>query len=115
MRILIVDDSKFLRKAVSTLLKSRGYSVCEAADGETAVTIAGQERPDVILLDMILPKLSGTDVLRRLRQDASTALIPVIMLTGIGKDQELSAALAAGADRCLLKDKLQLNEVALAL
>src|ERR671924_2147110 len=83
MKILIVDDSKFLRKAVSTLLKSRGYSVCEAADGETALATAAQEQPDVILLDMILPKISGTDVLRRLRRDASTTAIPVVMLTGI--------------------------------
>ena len=115
MKVLIVDDSKFLRKAVSTLLKSRGYSVCEAADGETALATAAQEQPDVILLDMILPKISGTDVLRRLRRDASTTAIPVVMLTGIANDDELRAAFAAGPNRCLLKDNLQLSEVTLAL
>jgi two-component system phosphate regulon response regulator PhoB len=115
MKILLVDDSKFLRKAVSSLLQARGYKVFEAGDGETALTIALQEHPNAILLDMILPKLSGTDVLRRLKQDASTATTPVIMLTGIGKETELRTALAAGADRCLLKDNLQLTELVLAL
>jgi CheY-like chemotaxis protein len=115
MKILIVDDSKFLRKAVSSLLQARGYTVLEAADGETALTLAVQEHPNAILLDMTLPKLSGIEVLHRLKQAATTAHVPVIILTGIGSESDLHTALATGAERCLLKDNLQLTELALAL
>lgn len=82
-KILLVDDSKFLRLATERALMRAGYEVQTADDGEHALEVAHQQRPDLILLDMLLPKVSGQDVLRALKNDPATASIAVIVLTGL--------------------------------
>ena len=82
-KILLVDDSKFLRMATERALARAGYDVITATDGEHALQLAREKLPDVILLDMLLPKMTGPDVLRALKRDPATARIAVIVLTGL--------------------------------
>lgn len=82
-KILLVDDSKFLRLATERALARAGYEVSTAVDGENALQVAREKRPDLILLDMLLPKMTGPDVLKALKKDPETASIAVVVLTGL--------------------------------
>ena len=84
-KILVVDDSKFLRLATERALLRAGYQVSTAIDGEAALKIAREEKPDVILLDMLLPKITGPDVLKTLKNDPATAGIAVVAFTGLSQ------------------------------
>jgi CheY-like chemotaxis protein len=86
--VLLVEDNRILQLASQRVLTRAGYRVLTAEDGEKAVAIAHSEHPDIILLDMMLPKLSGPEVLSRLTQDPSTAHIPIVVLTGLSKKNE---------------------------
>lgn len=86
--ILLVEDSRFLRIANERALAKAGYNVVSAADGEQALLIARERTPNLILLDMMLPKMDGVSVLRALKHDSQTKSIPVIVLTGLGKQNE---------------------------
>src|SRR3954463_6447721 len=87
-RVLLVEDSKFLRIANERALTKAGFRVSFAADGEEALRIAQAELPDVILLDMLLPKLSGPAVLRKLKESPATSSIPVIVLSALSQMNE---------------------------
>lgn len=82
-KILLVDDSKFLRLATARALARAGYDVFTASDGEEALKRARAQKPDVILLDMLLPKITGPDVLKALKKDPETADIAVVAFTGM--------------------------------
>jgi two-component system, OmpR family, alkaline phosphatase synthesis response regulator PhoP len=96
-RVLIAEDDRFLSKAAEMVLKRHGYTVLLAADGDEALEQARRERPDLILLDLIMPKRQGFEVLRALKEDAATAAIPVIVMSSLGQDTDVAMALAAGA------------------
>ncbi len=83
--ILVVEDSKFLRVANERLLTRNGYHVLGAGDGEEALRLARESRPDLILLDMMLPKVDGPAVLHRLKEDPATSSIPVIVMTSLSQ------------------------------
>jgi CheY-like chemotaxis protein len=83
MKILLVEDSKFLRMSTERALTKAGYEVVCAGDGEEALRLAREHLPALVLLDMMLPKISGPDVLKALKQDPATAGIPVMVLTGL--------------------------------
>jgi CheY-like chemotaxis protein len=85
MKILLVDDSKFLRLSTGRALARAGYDVSTAVDGEQAIEKARDEIPDLILLDMLLPKITGPDVLKALKLDVRTAAIPVVVFTGLSE------------------------------
>ncbi|MGO9087969.1 MAG: two-component system response regulator [Candidatus Sulfotelmatobacter sp.] len=87
-KILLVEDSKFLRLATERALARAGYDVITAADGEDAVKKARENLPHLILLDLLLPKVTGTDVLKALKQDPVTAGIAVVVLTGMSQKNE---------------------------
>jgi CheY-like chemotaxis protein len=91
-KILLVEDSKFLRMSIDRALTSAGYQVVSAGDGDEALRLAREQAPQLILLDIMLPKMTGPDVLKALKQDAATASIPVMMLTSLS--QKNAAALA---------------------
>lgn len=95
-RVLLADDSKFLRAAHELFLKKDGFAVIKASDGEEALQLARQERPDVVVLDLLMPKLGGVEVLQALKQDPGTAGIPVIILSGLSQKNE-SMLTEAGA------------------
>jgi CheY-like chemotaxis protein len=85
MKILLVEDSKFLRVATGRALTRAGYEMSFAGDGDEALLMAGEKLPDLILLDMMSPKMSGLEVLQALKKDPATAAIPVIVLTGLSE------------------------------
>lgn len=83
IKILLVEDSKFLRMATERALARAGYEVLTAADGQSALAAAEKQRPDLILLDMLLPKITGPDVLKALKSNPATARIAVVVLSGL--------------------------------
>jgi len=108
-KILLVDDSKFLRMATERALARAGFSVITADDGGKAIELAKQERPDVILLDMLLPGVTGPDVLKSLKKDPRTATIPVIAFTGLSHKNE-GRLRQDGACAYLEKSTLELDK-----
>lgn len=84
-KILLCDDSKFLRLATERALARAGYDVTTATDGEQALQLAREKMPDVILLDMLLPRMTGPDVLKALKKDPATARIAVVVFTGLSQ------------------------------
>ena len=86
--ILVVEDSKFLKIANERILSKAGYQVVGATDGEEALRIAGDRHPDLILLDMMLPKMGGLEVLQSLKRNPATTQIPVIILTSLSQKNE---------------------------
>jgi|SRR5579884_3369996 len=85
MKTLVIDDSKFQRVAIQRALARAGHDVTTAGDGEEGLRAASAAKPDLIILDMLLPKVSGIDVLRSLRRDSTTKAVPVIVLTGLSE------------------------------
>ncbi|PYX58995.1 MAG: response regulator [Acidobacteria bacterium] len=114
MKILLVEDSKFQRVANGRALTHAGYSVIYAADGEEGLRAARESIPDLILLDMMLPKLSGLDVLRALKSDVLAKHIPVIVLSGLGQANE-ARLLKDGAAAFFTKSEKSSENASLAL
>lgn len=85
MKILLVEDSKFLRMSTERALTTAGYEVISASDGEQVSKLAREHAPALILLDVMLPKMSGPDVLKLLKNDPATSAIPVMMLTSLSQ------------------------------
>ncbi len=102
-RILVVDDDLLIREILTDQLERAGYVVRTAADGEAALAQVAEDPPDVILLDLLLPKIDGFEVCRRLKADARTILIPVVMVTALTATADRLRGLAVGADDFLSK------------
>jgi adenylate cyclase len=102
-RILVVDDTPMNIKLLGDLLTAKGYSVATAANGEQALAAIAAAPPDLVLLDVMMPGLSGYDVCRRIRDNPATALLPVVMCTSLDPIQERVKGIEAGADDFLSK------------
>ncbi len=109
MKVLIVDDSRFLRMANERALVRNGHVVITASDGEEGLRMARERKPDLVVLDMMLPKISGPEVLRALRQDPSTASMPVMVLSSLPQSNE-QKLLDAGATSYFAKSELMLDK-----
>jgi CheY-like chemotaxis protein len=109
VKILLVEDSKFLRLATGRALAHAGYEMTFAGDGDEALLMAGENLPDLILLDMMLPKMSGPDVLKALKKEPVTAAIPVVVLTGLSQANS-DRLLSDGASAFLTKADLALDQ-----
>jgi CheY-like chemotaxis protein len=108
-KVLLVEDSKFLRIANERALAKAGYEVSTAADGEEALRVANDKLPDIILLDMLLPKLSGPEVLQALKRNPATQAIPVIVVSSLSQRNE-GKLKQAGAVEYLEKASLDLEK-----
>jgi two-component system phosphate regulon response regulator PhoB len=96
-KILVAEDDKQIGDMIAFKLTNGGHQVIRAADGEQAVTLAGRELPDLILLDAMMPGLSGFEVLRRLKSDPTLRVVPVIMVTAKGHERDVLSGLRGGA------------------
>ena len=111
--ILIVDDEEDLRNLVDINLRREGFETLQAADGATAISLARSERPALIILDMMLPDLSGTEVCRRLRAEPETRLVPIIFLSARGEEIDRVVGFEVGADDYVVKAHLSTRELVL--
>jgi two-component system alkaline phosphatase synthesis response regulator PhoP len=102
-KILVVDDEESVREIYNKELSRSGFNVVLAVDGEEGLLKAGEELPDLILLDVMMPKLSGLDVLKQLKKNELTKKIPVLLLTNLGEETIIKEGFGMGADGYLLK------------
>ncbi len=109
--ILLVEDDKFLVDIFATRLKSAGYSVLVANDGESGLQVATEHHPHLILLDVIMPQMDGYEVLAKLKQQDMTKDIPVILLTNLGHEEDVEKGLKSGAAGYMIKAQYTPTEV----
>ena len=110
-KILVIEDDKFLRELISQKLIKEGYDVVEAIDGERGVKTTKEEKPDLILLDLILPGIDGFEVLARIKSDSSVADKPVIILSNLGQKDDIEKGLKMGAVDYLIKAHFTPGEI----
>lgn len=111
MKILIVEDEDVLVRVLQEKFEEEKFQVAVALDGETALPLAKKFKPDIILLDVILPKISGIEVLEKLKADDDLRNIPVIMLSNIDEDRKIKQAFELGAVDYMVKTQHPINEV----
>ena len=111
MKIMVVEDDAALREIYSIRITAEGYEVVSAGDGEEALAVAVREKPDLILSDVMMPKISGFDMLDILRSTPETANIKVIMMTALSADDQRARGERLGADRYLVKSQVGIEDV----
>ena len=112
IRILLAEDDRILRKAGEVSLKKKGYEVISAVDGEDALAKARDHKPDLVLLDVMMPKMNGFEVLQALKGEPAIRDIPVIMLTNLEQPADIKRAADWGAHSYLVKSNMNLDELA---
>jgi len=110
-KILFIEDESALQKTFGEILKQEGYEMISALDGETGLRLAKSEKPDLILLDLILPKMHGFDVLKKIKEDKEIKNIPVIVLTNLEDIKDVDRAIGLGATTYLVKAQYSLEEI----
>src|ERR1041385_181226 len=111
MRILIIEDDAFLRRAYEVGLRGQGFEVHAAADGEIGISMAAMNPPEAILLDILMPALSGVRVLERLKQNPALARVPVVVLSNACTADEAQGILAMGASAYLSKTGASMADI----
>ena len=110
-KILFVEDDNNLVQSLKGVAKQEGFQFISAFDGERGAELAKKEEPDLILLDLILPKKSGFDVLKEIKANEKLAKIPIIILTNLEDGKDLEKALSLGANTYLVKTNYSMEEV----
>jgi two-component system, OmpR family, response regulator len=110
-KILIIEDEETLRKSLSEYLVEEKFEVLEASDGEAGLEMTKREMPDLIILDIILPKMDGFTVLEEIKKDSKGKSIPVILLTNLESPEDIQKAFEKGATTYLVKSDYKLEDV----
>lgn len=110
-KILIIEDDKFLRELIARKLEKEGYEALEAVDGEDGFKKIKTDKPDLILLDLILPGVDGFEVLSKTKEDITLAQIPVIILSNLGQKEDVDRGLKLGAIDYLIKAHFTPGEI----
>jgi DNA-binding response OmpR family regulator len=110
-KILIVEDDAILLSILADSLAQAGFEIIQAKDGKEGLAAALREHPDLILLDIIMPKMDGVTMLKKLRQDKKCLATPVILLTNLGYNKEVDEAMKHGASDFLVKANWKINDV----
>ncbi|MDP4007405.1 MAG: response regulator [bacterium] len=110
-KILLIEDESALQKTMGDALSGEGYEVLSALDGEVGIKLAKEKKPSLILLDLVLPKMTGFEVLEQLQKDEETKRIPVIVLTNLENLQDIQRTTELGATTYLVKANYELAEV----
>ena len=109
--ILVIEDDKFLRELITRKLLNEAYEVSEAVDGEEGIKKIKEEKPDLVLLDLILPGIDGFEVLSRMREEPNLSSIPVIILSNLGRKEDVEKGLKLGAVDYLIKAHFTPGEI----
>jgi len=110
-RVLVVEDDRFLRRACEASLRQRGYAVSAAVDGEEGLRLARAELPDLVLLDLLMPRMTGVEVLRALREDEATCGIKVLVLSNSSREEDMAEVQRLGVSGYWVKANLSLQEL----
>lgn len=110
-KILFIDDESVLQKTFGDIIKEQGYDMVSALDGEIGFRLAKTEKPDLIMLDLVMPKQNGFETLKALKEDEDTQNIPVIVLTNLEDMKNVEKAIELGATTYLVKANYKLEEV----
>lgn len=110
-KILFVEDEEALQKTMGEMLEQKGFTVLKALDGVSGLETARREAPNIILLDLVLPKKDGFEVLAELKQDPATKNIPIIVLTNLEGSADIEKALSLGATTYLVKANYNLSDL----
>ena len=111
-KILIIEDDPVFQQTLSEFLRTDGFEVFSAVDGEEGIKLAREKSPNIVLLDIILPKKNGYEVIAELKKEPTTKNIPIVLLTNLGGVQDVEKALELGATTYLVKSDYKLEEVA---
>jgi DNA-binding response OmpR family regulator len=111
IKILLIEDDPFLSSMYSAKFEMENFSVSAAEDGEKGLKAASSFKPDIILLDILMPKMNGFEVLEKLKADKETDAIPVILLTNLNQRDEIERGMSLGADDYLIKAHFMPSEV----
>src|SRR6266566_3543891 len=110
-KVLLVEDDNNLREIYDARLQAEGYTIVSAMDGEEALVVAKREKPDLVISDVMMPKISGFEMLDILRNTDGLKDVRVIMLTALGQAEDKTRADALGADRYLVKSQVTLEDI----
>lgn len=110
-KVALIEDDEVLSKALREELEDTGFGVLQAFDGETGFELVKKERPDLILLDIIMPKLDGISLLKKLKDDEDVKNIPVVMLTVFGDYKKIADTIDIGAEAYFIKDQQNMATV----
>jgi len=110
-KILMVEDEKDLQQTLGELLKTEGFEILQAYDGEAGLEMARKEKPDLVLLDLRIPKKDGFEVLEELKKDPNTSAIKVIIFTNLESAEDINRALDAGATTYIVKANYSLDDI----
>lgn len=110
-KVLLVEDDNNLREIYEARLQAEGYTIVSARDGEEALVVAKAEKPDLIIADIMMPKISGFEMLDILRNTEGLKEVPVVMLTALGQSEDQERADKLGADRYLVKSQVTLEDI----
>ncbi|MBU0572027.1 MAG: response regulator [Patescibacteria group bacterium] len=110
-KILIAEDEEFLRSIIKSKLTKAGYEVLEASDGEAALKSIRDEGPSLVLLDLMMPKMNGYDVLKKIQEDPALSKVPVIILSNLGQLNDIEKGKKLGAVDYIVKSNVSINEV----
>jgi len=110
--ILFIEDEQALQKTIGDRLSQEGYEIIPALDGEIGLNLAKTKKPDLIVLDLILPKMNGLEVLKKLKENKETKEIPVVILTNLEEIEKVDKSLELGATTYLVKANYSLEELA---
>ena len=111
-KIIIIEDEKSLLKALRIELADSNLEILSALDGESGLALVKREKPDLVLLDILMPRMDGYEVLKFLKTNKSTKNIPVIVLTNLGQEEEKKRCLDLGAQSFYIKASVRLDELA---
>lgn len=110
-KILVIEDDKFLLKIIKKKLSTEDYQLVQAMNGEEGLRAAREEKPDLILLDLVLPEMDGFEVLKKLKDNPACSAIPVIILSNLGEREKVNKGLKLGAADYLVKADLNPGEI----
>jgi DNA-binding response OmpR family regulator len=109
--ILIIEDDEFFRDLLNKKLSTNDFKVLEEMDGESGVAKIKEIKPDLVLLDLLLPNMDGFEVLMKVKADPSVAKTPIIVLSNLGQQEDIDRAMKLGASDYLIKSQLDIDQV----